>query len=84
MEKERTEDFDTMVFLVDTKLFVKEYTYMEGYDDIVESKINKKVYKVAYEGMKVELTELSTTKALENIEKGLENFVEKLKKELVF
>jgi hypothetical protein len=57
---------------------------MEGYDDIVESKINKKVYKVAYEGMKVELTELSTTKALENIEKGLENFVEKLKKELVF
>lgn len=77
-----TEDFDTKVIEVDTETFVKDYKFIDGLDDTVESIETKKVYRTIYKGMKVELVEVGTREALEEIEKGLKSFIDSLTRDL--
>jgi hypothetical protein len=69
--------------LIDTTTFIKDFKFVDGYDDLVKSS-DGKIYKANYKGMKVELLEMTTDDALNKIETGLMQFVNMLKKDLEF
>lgn len=74
----RMQDLNGQVFEVEAETFTKDYRYLEGYDDFVESIASGKVYKANYKGAKVQLVEVSNMGAIEKIERGLMAFREEL------
>ena len=56
-EDNTTSDIDLLS--VDTKVFVKEFKFLENYDDVVECLETGKIYKARYRGAIVELFDIS-------------------------
>ena len=69
--------------IIDTETFNKEYKLLDGYDNLVECKKTGTVYEAKFNGATVELLEASNMDAIQKIERGLADFVEKLKKDLL-
>lgn len=77
------ESLENVVKVVSVEEFLKDYSYLDGYDDIVTCNASEIVFKSNYvnNGFSVQLVKISNITALSSIEDKMEVFRNQLKKE---
>jgi len=75
--------FENAVKVVSVEEFLKDYSYLDGYDDIVTCNTSEIVFKSNYvnNGFSVQLVKISNIEALKSIEDKMNAFRDQLQKE---
>lgn len=78
-----SENLGDTVKVVDTEEFLRDYSYLDGYDDVVTCKASGIVFKSNYvrNGFYVQLVKISNMEALRSIEDKMNTFRAQLQKE---